>query len=266
MQQFSYLPNLEPSAASQLFRGISEPARNIVGDNTDIAQLAQGKADKNGTTSITEALNDFTSIFNDFHGHDSSNITINDINGSLFNNGNIFKTKEGREVISEMGSIFQNDIYLHNIAQDGGLRYAQSPKQVKSGALDFAKADINAIEKSHYAVSGNKGKGNGSLDAKEATSANHGMNEMKYSRLLAEVDLDSKYGCSPEEYASYMIAADAIRLNEETGECEFDFNKVNGIVSQEEAQLASKIDNKTFKDFAIQAYNKFYAGLFGKIQ
>ena len=63
-----------------------------------------------------------------------------------------------------------------------------------------------------------------------------------------------------------MIAADALRLNEETGEYEFDFNNADGLVSKEEAQLAQKVDNKTFKDFAIQAYNKFYAGLFGKIQ
>lgn len=266
MQQFSYLPNLEPSAASQLFRGISEPARNNIGDNTDIAQLAQEKADKNGTAPITEALKDFTSIFKDFHGHDSSNITVNDLKGSLFSN-NMFKSKQGINILNEMGSIFQNDIYLHNIAQDNGLRYAQDPKQLKSGALDFAKADIGAIEKSHYTVSDNKGKADGNLNAAEATSAHHGQNETRYSRLISSLNFGNETGSiTPEKYASYMIVADALRLNEETGEYEFDFNNADGLISQEEAQLVQKIDNKTLKDFAIQVYNKFYAGLFGKIK
>ena len=271
----SDLPNLEPSAASQLFRGISEPARSDYGLNTDIAELADDKAEGKNSN-ITTALNDFTSIFSNFHEHDSSNINYRDVRG--FAHGNIFKSAEGRSLIDRMSSIFQNDIYMHNMKNDGGLRYALDGSSIKDSAKSFAAADIKAIEKSHVLAQKekakrgekenenqeDKGKTDTKLSAGEARSAHHDNYDLTYSRLIREVNIDDdSTTISAKEYASYLIAVDALRYDEATGEYSFDMKNADGLITREEAKLGSKIDNKTLLEFAKQIYEEYYSGFFG---
>ncbi len=271
----SDLPKIEPSAAFQLFRGISEPARSDYGNNIGIAELASDKAGGKNSN-ITTALNDFTSIFNDFNGHDSSNITSADVRGLAHNN--IYKTARGKALTEGMGSIFQNDIYMHNMKNDGGLRYALDGSSIKDSAKSFAEADIEAIEKSHALAQKekakrgennnenqqDKGKTDTKLSRGEARSAHHDNNDSKYAKLIREVNIDDdSTTISPKEYASYLIAVDSLRYNEETKEYEFDINNADGLITRQEAQFGSKIDNKTLLEYAKQVYEKFYSGIFG---
>ena len=277
------LPNLAPSDASQLFRGLSEPARNDYGTTEDIGQLADKYShhSESSVSNITESLKDFTSIFSSFHRSTSSNISLSDVSSTSKNN--IFLNDDARTLISKKGSINQISIFLQNMAHDGGLRYASIGSNIKDSARAFAAADIQAIEKSHNIAEKNRksrgepkpydqedeGKKDTKLTCGEARSSHQGLRDTTYSRLIHSVNLDKdNNSITKEEYAAYLIVADSLRYNDETGQYEFDVKNADGLISPEEAKLASKIDNKTFKGFAQDVYDNYISkplkGLFDR--
>ena len=106
------------SGAYQALRGISKA--NKYGDETDtsIMDLADKKAqNETNKSGITVALEDFSNTFQDFNGHNSSNITINDTKNSFFDNvksifgqedDNMFKTQEGQDLLNKKGNVFKS--------------------------------------------------------------------------------------------------------------------------------------------------------------
>ncbi len=187
-------------------------------DDTSIIDLAQKKADKTENKSaITIALEDFTSTTTGFNGSNSSNIDSDDAKLNLFDkiasffgfkNDNIFKSEEGQELVSSHGKIYQKDIFNNETAKNNGIEYAKQGDDLYESALNFAKADIGAIEKAFQMAKGESNK-NGKLDSGEINS--YTKFDGNLLDAIKEIDLaGNEKEITAEEYASYIVAVDSL--------------------------------------------------------
>lgn len=235
------------NSAYQILRGIKKAHREYdfqKTTDTTIIDFAQTKADKTENKSaITVALEDFTRTTNGFNGSSSSNIVESDTELSFFEKigsffgkktDNMFKTKEGQELVASQGKIFQNDIYDSDYAKNGGIRYAKEGDDLYESALNFAKADIGAIEKA-YQMANLESNNNGKLESFEAGSYTEFDGNLHDA--IQELDLgDSKKKLTAEEYASYLIAVD--QMGNSDGVISSD--EAAGIIEMKNSDLASK--------------------------
>ena len=264
------------SAVSTFMRGINK-ATEYKTDDTSIIDLADNSAqNKENKTSVTIALEDFSDKFKSFHGQNTSNITAKDCQKSFLQNvkeffgakpsTNIYESQQGQELLEEKGSITQNDIFHSENAKNDGIRYAQegaSIEETARSALNFARADIGAIETSYDLAhfDGNSLFNFSSKDGKlndheiESYSANYN----RYTGSIDSADLDNDKGTfSAEEYASYLMVADGL---EQFSEDKVTFNpdKIDGLITFDEAKLAQTVYDSDLKEQAQIFYDEYFA-------
>lgn len=251
------------AGAYQILRGINK-ADSKYEDNTDtsIMDLADKKADKEENKSgITVALEDFSKTTNGFNGSNSSNIVAEDTEKDFFEkaaeffgrgSNNIFQSEEGKELVNNSGKIYQSDLFKSDIAKNGGIKYAKSGDSVYESALNFAKADIDAIEKA-YQMAAEECERNGKLQLHELHSY------MEYDgnakEALEEMNLaGGKKDITAKEYASYLIAADG--MVQTADGAKFDKDAVDGLISKENAQAIKEFKNLELKEIAQNIYDE----------
>ena len=187
--------------------------------NTEIFQMADEKAaDIANKSGLTVALEDFAKVYN-FNGKSSSNVSADDAGRGFFSrflnklgidiSKNIFKTDEAKQVIEDEGNYYQNDILKDCIQEHGGLQYAKEDDDLYASALNFAKADINAIEDALNRANPRDERGKDKkLDVAEVNSFNS-KSDLKYDNLKEmSLTLFNKSELSAEEVASYIVSAD----------------------------------------------------------
>lgn len=244
------------SDAFSVFRGINQAQKNEYDNETDtsIIDLAAQKAsEEKNSSALTVALNDFTQKLCSFHGKNSSNISAKDSKKLffIFGTGNIFESKEGQEILQN-GNIFQKDIFAQARAKNNGIEYAQDDLSLVESALEFAKADIAAIEKSAKLAGG--GRADGKLSYKDIQS----YTDTNDFTIVKDLNLDNKEDyISAEEYASYLLAADSI--SQSNNEVTFENNKSDGIISADEAYLVEKCNDAKIKAIAQKYYDRYFA-------
>lgn len=244
------------SDAFSVFRGINQAQKNEYDNETDtsIIDLAAQKAsEEKNSSALTVALNDFTQKLRSFHGKNSSNISAKDSKKLffIFGTGNIFESKEGQEILQN-GNIFQKDIFAQARAKNNGIEYAQDDLSLVESALEFAKADIAAIEKSAKLAGG--GRADGKLSYKDIQS----YTDTNDFTIVKDLNLDNKEDyISAEEYASYLLAADSI--SQSNNEVTFENNKSDGIISADEAYLVEKCNDAKIKAIAQKYYDRYFA-------
>ncbi len=246
------------SDAYTVFRGINEAQKSYSdGSDTSIINLAEQKAsqDKN-TSGITVALEDFSESFKSFHGEDHSNISAKDAKAGLFGNkDNIFSSDEGQEILED-GNVFQSDLFEQERAKNGGIQYAQDNANLVESALAFAKADIEAIEKS--ADKAGRVRADGDLSYKDIITYTDLSGDSEYNDVTKSLDLDGNgKEISAEEYASYLLAADSIQQAEGSS-TEVSFGQPDGIITSDEAYLVEKCDDEQLRAIAQQYYNRYF--------
>lgn len=264
MSDFS-INDCNDSGAYQIMRGIKKADNNFSKeDDTSIMDLADKKAEgTKNKTGITVALEDFSKTTTGFNGSDSSNIIPDDTDltffekvGQLFGkkNDNMFKSEDGQELVKEHGQVFQSDIFDSALAKDDGIKYAKEGDDVYESALNFAKADIDAIEKA-YQMADVECNRNGKLQFNELHSyinydgdAGEALEQMSLSK-------DEK-SLSAEEYASYLIAADGMVQTEDGPK--FDPNAVDGLISKENSEATKEFKNGDLQKIAQQIYDENY--------
>lgn len=257
------------NASINILRGISDsnikPQERDWKYDTSIWNAADRQADKEeNKTAITVLLEDFAELTNKFNDRGNSCITSSDAKKygffeKLFNEcDNIFKTDEARQTIRKNGAFTQHDIYEQAMRSTGCLEYADENDDVVQAALNFAKADIAAIEKSYNMAYADKGAvGNGVLSRDEINSYYQEIVPGTVSSSMYEMDLGEDYSTrssiTAEEYASYVMAVDGLT---EDG---FSIDNIDGKILFEEAEIASGMDIEELQKAAKQVYNLYFS-------
>lgn len=199
-------------------------------DNT-IYSIANKKAATQENSSVTSVmLNDFAEMAHELVEIDDyesvSAISSEDMKEyswweKLFNGkkcNNIFRT-QGTQSATERGFaanrknsyakvdgyFTQYDIFQQSIQRDNGIKFASNSNLFES-ALDFAKADINAIEAAYAIPKSHTSSLNSSLNAREINSYYDGQVDIEKAMEMLDLDGDTEQ-ISPEEYAAYIMAA-----------------------------------------------------------
>lgn len=266
MSDFS-INDYNDSGAYQIMRGINKADKTFWTEeqkDTSIMDLADKKAQNTENKSgITVALEDFAKTTTGFHGSNSSNITPDDTDLTFFEkigqffgkeNNNMFKDKEGQELVTENGKIYQNDIFNSALTKYDGIQYAKDGDDVYESALNFAKADIGAIEKA-YQMADIECDKNGKLQLHELHSYMDYDGDAK--EALEQMNLTgSKKDITAQEYASYLIAADGMIQTEDGPK--FDPNAVDGLISKENSEATKEFKNGDLQEIAKQIYDENY--------
>ena len=254
------------SSAYQVLRGIHKADPYFIENCTDpsIMELAEDKAqDTQDKSAITIALEDFAEATKGFNGSNSSNIVPEDVKTGIFGkigeffgmeNDNIFKSEDGQKLVEDMERVYQNDIFNSSVAKYGGVEYAKEGDDLAQSALNFAKADIETIEKA-YSMANIDADKNGKLQTGEVNSyidfdgyAPECLDGLKF-------DVDKK-SLSAQEYASYMLAADGLMMvGGSVGHSE---GHMDGIITPQEAQLVQGLSDEEFKNLAQQMQEKYF--------
>lgn len=243
------------NSAYQILRGIKKADVKYdwqKTDDTSIIDLAEEKANSTENKSaITIALEDFTKTTQGFNGSNSSNINSEDVQLSFFEKiasffgskpDNIFKSQEGQNLVKQQGSIFQNDIFKSDYAKNNGIRYSKEGNDLYESALNFAKADIDAIEKA-YEMSHTESSRDGKLTSGEAAS--YISFDGNIRDAIVELNLgDDKNGITAEEYASYLVAIDKM-------------GNSDGVISSDEAQAIVDMKNSELAKAAQEIYDQY---------
>ena len=178
--------------------------------------------------------------------------------GVKINFRGIFKTDYDRssDIAQSKGVITQTDLFQLDLYANGGLRYAQEGYNLPRSALNFAKADINAIEVAYYHNSENKYSGsvgygdevvpknNVALELDEIESY-YSKNEIKkddtVKDAMQELNLDDDpFRVTSQEYASYMLALDV---------------DYDGVITSKEANVEFSDE---LRGIALSYYNEFF--------
>ena len=224
---------------------------------TDIWHEAHQQSEKEeNKTAITVMLEDFAELTHQLEDG-SSCIKFADTKPYTFWEklgevcDNVFKTDRGRRTVGKNGTFKQDDIFKQEMLQSGGIKYASSDDDISAAALNFAKADINAIETAFCMAYSEQGAAkNGKLSEREISSYSSVEDIIPgtVSRFQHDLSFSDDYGpvnITPEEYASYMMAIDSIG----------DFD---GKVSIEELEQSTKMDFKELNESANWYYNQYY--------
>ena len=244
------------NSAYQIFRGLNKAHIKYEWqetDDTSIMNLASKKAEKSENKSeITVALEDFMELAPRFNGYNSTNITAQNVEDNLgdriakffgIKNDNIFKSEEGKDLVSEKGHVFQNDIFDSDIAKNGGVRYAKEGDDLYESALNFAKADIQAIEIA-YEMCHRNPETNGKLDGAEISSYTE-FDGILYD-AIQELNLNKdKDTLSAQEYASYLVAVDEL-------------GNSDGVISSDEVEKVVNMKNSSLAQKAQEIYDRYY--------
>lgn len=253
------------SAAYQVFRGINLADNNTNNTSNTVVMDAAEDFKEDNKTNLTVALEDFSDKFKSFNGYNSSNISAKDakVGGFLFFKkeiSNIYETSEVQDFLKDEGNLFQKDIFEQAIAKDGGINYANkgAVSLDYESALNFAAADIEAIEKSLNKFHDGGAKVDGKLNYAEIRSY---VNSDDIKGLMEELDLDGDTETiTAEEYASYLVATDGlINFGTDNMNKGFAANSPDGLIDNEEAQIAKNMSNSELKGYAQQIYDEHFS-------
>lgn len=255
-----------PSGTIDILRGISnnyveEPEQKRSWEyDTSVWSAANEKSkEEDNKTAITVLLEDFAELSNSLNENGASCINRSDTKKygffeKLFKEcDNVFKTDAGRQTLRENGSFTQRDIYKQEMTKNGGLVYADENDNIKEAALNFAKADINAIESAYYMAYPKANGKDGTLAENEINSYFKEIIPDTVYTSLYKMNIDGKNSISAEEYASYLIAVDGMTGNG------FSMESVDGQVSIDEADLVNNMQIEDIQKAAKEVYNNFFA-------
>lgn len=121
---------------------------------------------------------------------------------------NVFKSDAAEKVAEKEGSYYQKDIFKACMEEHGGLQYAKEGDDLFESAVNFAKADIEALEHPYDMCVDNWFFSNKQLDSKEVNSFRHDfdaqprdMKELNFTKI-------NRSSLNAKEVASYILAAD----------------------------------------------------------
>lgn len=245
------------SSAFTLFRGINKATMES-STKKDIAELAENTSGKyKNKSGITVALNDFTDDFALFRGENRSNITSDDIKGGLnlaklFQPKNIFETKDGKDLVKDYKKVFQDDIFGSEIELNGGIKYSKEDEDLIQSAINFAKADIYAIEKPRSRANGGGWDGKLAYDDFSSLKGYDG----SWHKDIEAIDLDGdSKTITAEEYASYLLAADGYLKYDEAGIIVKNMDNIDGIITAEEAENVANMNDDQLRQLAKVIYD-----------
>ena len=222
---------------------------------TDIWHEAHQQSEtEENKTAVTVMLEDFAELSHQLDSNGHSCIKFADTKPYSFWEklkgacDNVFRSERGRRTVGQNGAFKQDDIFKQEMMQSGGIKYASSDDDKAKAALNFAKADINAIENAYNMAYGSGA--NGKLSESEITSYSsiEDIIPGTVSKFQHALSFSEEYGpvsITPEEYASYMMAIDSI-------------DDFDGKVSIEELEQSTKMDFAELKESAKWYYNEYF--------
>lgn len=262
----SYCSN---ATAYEIFRGINKADKksytNSQQDTSVMTYANEVAQDKDNKTGITVALEDFADKTTGFHGLNNSCIVEDNTKKGFFQkvkeffggakSDNVFEGEAAQNVTKDGGKITQGSLYGQEVLLSGGVKYAKEGDSYSESALNFAKADIAAIEKAYSMANPDMSDNNGKLIIGEVGSYTSNMDDLRYS--FENIDLDGKKNkITAEEYASYLMVADGtIMLNNKPV---FSENLIDGVISEENALGAKEYKDEDFAGYAKSIYDKYY--------
>ena len=219
---------------SDVLRGLNPKKFDNGNKFNDIHNTASFKAENlENTTAVSIMLNDFAQNIDDV---EHSSYIKSKRFGSDDYTENIYAYREANWSIDwDYDDKFRQDnIFEEEVAQNDGIKYADENDDIIQAALNFAKADIASIEKSHnMAYKDNIMQGALNSEEIEGTYVTSAFYTNNVSHVLSDLRLDvsgKTNGFSAEEYASYMIAMDGL-IKDKKGNVCFDENAIDGLVS-----------------------------------
>lgn len=234
--------------------------------NITLAIEADKKAktifDKSG---ITVAFEDYTELAKSPTPGDKSEInkeyikpTILDKVAHFFGKkeNNIFKTPGVKEAIKEQKYYNQDEIFKEDIEKNGGLLYKKENDDLYKSALNYTKADINAVQQSVQYVKKDYTSKKSSLNSIEISSYIAKESFLEDNMKILDLDGDPKH-ISAKEYASYLIVADGLKENDNK-EGEYNNKNCDGKITATEATLFKNADVDMLKASAQSIFDKNY--------
>ncbi len=263
---FDYTSNY----AYTVFRGINQARQfaHISNSSTAIVDAAKNFSEDD-KCELTIALEDFSEKFTKFHGQNNSNISADDCKRKGFfawleNIGwkkttyeNMYETPEMQEYMVNDGNIYQKDIFRQARTADDGIKFANSEADIYQSALNFARADIVAIEEANFHASLDAKK-NGKLEKHEIMT--YADKDKLFYNFMEQLDLDGDpKSITAEEYASFLIAADGCFADETNGMGRgYDKDSTDGLITNDEALVFKNYSNEEVRKFAQTIYDNHY--------
>ena len=139
----------------------------------------------------------------------------------------------------------QNDIYQQEMYVSGGLRYQRNVDDQIESALNFAKADIAAVEAAYGLV--HDSNASGTLSPSEVNSY---LKSFDPENDMYSFGLRGDYAgvnITPEEYASYIVAIDGL------------LDEADGLLSFEEIEKAQNMDFNQLQKMAQEIYDENFS-------
>lgn len=249
----TYIYGAQPS---EIFRGIGKASPSKYStppETTPLADESAKKAEnKDNTSGITIALNDFSKLTNSFTSSGKSCVKEANVKDNAFDkikaffgnkSDNVFKTDKMKEVITNGNVYTQNDIFAEDVEKNGGLQYSKKGHDIYESALNYAKADIKAVETAlQNAYPGDGIRVDSKLDVGDVSSYVSDNAFLKDNFEKLDLDGKEKY-ISPEEYASYIVTADSDK---------------DGIITAEESQAFQDMKADDMINSSQNIFDKHY--------
>ena len=221
---------------------------------SNISDLYRDKNESSTTKALSDAAEDITYKVGD-------NCTT--LKPGSHNKSDTFSSEYGAAFLESQGEMTQCDLFSTLKNEKGGIEYAHQYTDYAKSAKNFAKADIKLIEEALGETTGTIVKGN--LDYKDVISVSK-INDADEARdVIDSLDINeaTEYGffggetsINPEEYASYMLLADG--LTKDDSGYSFDENKLDGLITSDEAQTITDMPADNLKSMASEVYKKYY--------
>ncbi|MDD3238057.1 MAG: hypothetical protein PHV37_08185 [Candidatus Gastranaerophilales bacterium] len=246
---------------SDIFRAIGKVSSAGKYDSdkeiTPLADAADKKAANiDDKTGVTVALEDFTKLTNSFDSNGRSQVTSKNAKSNIFEkigsifgkkSDNVFKNSVLKDSLAE-DSYTQSDILSENIAKNGGLQFKKDGDDLYNSALNYAKADIAAVEKSFANAHPEDGFQGKKLNLNTAEVSSYISDNSFLTDNFEKLDLDGKKkSVSAEEYASYMLVADKMSNG-----------KNDGKITSDEADAFKGVKMTDLQKEALKIYNAQY--------
>lgn len=255
-----------------ILRGLSEAKNKTENPQNAFIEAANLNAqDAKNKSTTTLLLEDYMEKYDGkLKGKSQSNITPEITQKSKFTKfleffglggrENIFETQEAQTYLKEVENFYQSDIFEQMSYADNGIKYADIQKDnISKAALNFAKADIAAIENTCIDYVG-EGMSRRPSSTPHETNQKLDLNELdSYTTELEKedfekLDIDNKKGSflnpnktiSQEEYASYMLLADGIN------------GEMDGIISPEDIEAFLKLEDEDLAQKVEAIYKEYY--------
>lgn len=221
---------------------------------SNISDLYKGKNESSTTKALFDAAEDITYQVGDDCTY---------LKAGSHNKSDTFGSEYGEALLESKGTLSQCELFKTLSQEKGGIEYAHQYTDYAKSAKNFAKADIKLIEEALGETTGTIVKGN--LDYKDVISVSKINDSDEARAVIDSLDINeaTEYGffggetsINPEEYASYMLLADG--LTKDDSGYSFDENKLDGLITSDEAQTITDMPADNLKSMASEIYKKYY--------